>query len=111
MSRSKNSHPPTPSSLHGPKTQSAIIEQMKQHNEKNAHRDAGPREVPDSEIADVHEKEIKGELTTGKHRLVEDRVQHDEADKKSDKNRLAADAKKHKHGNPHGKLNGGNSRH
>ena len=107
MSRSKNSHPSAPASLHGPKTQSAIVQQMRQHTEKDAHRAAGPREVPDSEIADIHEKEIKGELSTGKHRLTEDRVQHDTADKKSDKNRLAADAKRHKHGNPHGRLNGG----
>jgi hypothetical protein len=109
MSRSKNSHPSAPTSLHGPKTQSAILQQMKQHNE--THRAAGPREVPDSEIAEVHNKEIKRELSTGKHRLTEDRVQHDEADKNSDKNRLAADAKRHKHGNPHGKLNGGQTRH
>jgi hypothetical protein len=111
MSRSKNSHPPAPNTLHGPKTQSAIMQQMRQHEEKNGHGHPGPREVPDSEVKDVHEREIKGELSTGKHRLAEDRVQHDEADKKSNKNRLAADAKKHKHGNPHGKLNGGNSRH
>jgi hypothetical protein len=109
MSRSKNNHPPTPTTLHGPKTQSAIIQQMRQHNE--AHRNGGPREVPDSEIAEVHNKEIKGEFCTGKHRLAEDRVQHDEADKNSDKNRLAADAKRHKHGNPRGKLNGGPTRH
>jgi len=110
MSRSKNSHPSSPTSLHGPKTQSAIMQQMKHHIQKNGGA-AGPREVPDSEIADVHEKEISGELNTGKHRLAENRVQHDEADKNSDKNRLAADAKRHKHGNPHGKLNGGPPRH
>jgi hypothetical protein len=109
MSRSKNSHPSVPTTLHGPKTQSAILQQMKQHNE--AHRAAGPRGVSDSEIADVHDREIRGEICTGKHRLAEDRVQHDEADKNSDKNRLAADAKRHKHGNPHGKLNGGPARH
>jgi hypothetical protein len=109
MSRSKNSHPSAPTTLHGPKTQTAILQQMKQHNE--ALRAAGPRAVPDSEIAEIHNKEIKRELSTGKHRLAEDRVQHDEADKNSDKNRLAADAKRHKHGNPHGKLNGGPTRH
>jgi len=109
MSRSKNSHPSSPTSLHGPKTRSAIMQQMKQHIQKDDA--AGPREVPDSEIADVHEKEINGELHTGKHRLAENRVQHDQADKNSDKNRLAADAKRHKHGNPHGKLNGGPPRH
>ena len=107
MSRSKNSHPPAPTSLHGPKTQSAIMQQMRTHTAKDGHRAAGPREVPDSEIADVHTREIKGELSTGKHRLAENRVQHDEADKNSDKNRLSADSKRHKHGNPHGKLNGG----
>jgi hypothetical protein len=110
MSRSKNSHPSAPTSLHGPKTQSALTHQMRQHTEKET-RAAGPREVPDAEIAHVHDMEINGELCTGKHRLVEDRVQHDNADKKSDKNRLAADAKRHKHGNPHGKLNGGQTRH
>lgn len=111
MSRSKNSHPSAPASPHGPKTQSAIMQKMKQHAEKDAQRASGPREVPDSEIAEVHTREINGELCTGKHRLAEDRVQHDEADKNSDKNRLAADAKRHKHGNPHGKLNGGPTRH
>jgi hypothetical protein len=107
MSRSKNSHPPAPTSLHGPKTQSAIVQQMRKHAAKDGQSAGGPREVPDSEIADVHTREIKGELSTGKHRLVENRVQHDEADKNSDKNRLSADSKRHKHGNPHGKLNGG----
>ncbi len=108
MSRSKNSHPSPPTTTHGPKTQAALAQQVQQHTSNGAYP-AGPREVPDAEIADVHEKELKGELSTGKHRLVEDRVQHDVADKKSDKNRLAADAKRHKHGNPRGKLNGGSS--
>jgi hypothetical protein len=104
MTHSKNSHPPTPSSTHGPKTQAAIAEQAKSHA-----KDAtpGPREVQDGEVKAEHDKELAGELHTGKHRLVENRVQHDDADKASDKNRLSDDAKKHKHGNPGGKLNGG----
>ena len=106
MSHSKNSHPPTPTSLHGPKTQAAIAEQAHSHA-KNGNGAAGPREVPDEEIKGVHDKELAGGLHTGKHRLVENRVQHDQADKASDKNRLSDDAKKHKHGNPGGKLNGG----
>ena len=109
MSRSKNSHPSVPTIIHGPKTQSAILEQIKQHTESL--RGAGPRGVPDSEIANVHDREIKGEICTGKHRLAEGRVQHDEANRNSDKNRLAADAKRHKHGNPRGKLNGGSTSH
>ena len=105
MSRSKNSHPSNPSTTHGPKTQAAITEQNHHHTAKDAH-DAGPREVSDAEVKEVHDQELKGELNTGKHRLVENRVQHDDANKASDKNRLAEDAKKHKHGNPGGKLNG-----
>lgn len=103
MSRSKNSHPKSPAQLHGPKTLTALIERLRQHVIKRK----GPREVPDAEIASVHAGELDGQLCTGKHRLVENRVQHDVADQKSDKNRLYADAKRHKHGNPHGKLNGG----
>ena len=107
MSRSKNSHPSAPSVIHGPKTRAALMEQLKQHVVKLARLATGPRAVPDEEIASLHVKEINGDCCTGKHRLVEDRKQHDVAEKKSDKNRLAADARKHKHGNPHGKLNGG----
>jgi len=107
MSRSKNSHKPAPTILHGPKTRAALIEKLKQHDGKKARLANGPRVVPDAEVATVHAKEINREICTGKHRLVEDRCQHDVAEKKSDKNRLAADAKKHKHGNPRGKLNGG----
>ncbi|MBA2686332.1 MAG: hypothetical protein H0U66_17745 [Gemmatimonadaceae bacterium] len=108
MSNSKNSHSSTPNSTHGPKTQAAIAKQAHSHT-KEEHDAAGPREVPDGEVKDIHDKELEGELHTGKHRLVENRVQHDDADKASDKNRLADDAKKHKHGNPGGKLNGGPS--
>lgn len=107
MSRSKNSHPKSPTKLHGPKTLTALIERLRQHTSRRK----GPREVPDAEIASAHAKELDGQPCTGKHRLVENRAQHDVADQKSDKNRLYADAKRHKHGNPHGKLNGGPTRH
>ena len=106
MSHSKNSHPSTPTSVHGPKTQAAIAEQAHSHT-KDKHDAEGPREVPDGEIKAAHDQELAGELHTGKHRLMENRVQHDDADKASDKTRLSDDAKKHKHGNPGGKLNGG----
>jgi hypothetical protein len=111
MSRSKNSHPKSPAKLQGPKTHTAVVEQLREHTAKKARRAKGPREVPDAEIASAHTKELEGELGTGKHRLVENRVQHDVADQKSDKNRLYDDAKRHKHGNPHGKLNGGPTSH
>ena len=103
MSRSKNSHPKVPTKLHGPKTLTALVETVRKRPAKRK----GPREVPDAEIAGVHSKELHGEPCSGKHRLVENRVQHDVANQKSDKNRLYEDAKRHKHGNPRGRLNGG----
>ena len=103
MSRSKNSHPKSPTKLHGPKTLIALIDRIRDHAAKRR----GPREVPDAEIASAHARELEGQPCSGKHRLVENRAQHDVANQKSDKNRLYADAKRHKHGNPRGRLNGG----
>lgn len=72
-----------------------------QHGEKaRAHlRDeiqtAGPAERDDVEqrdrsVADEHPAD-------GRHRLFEGREQHDEADKNSEKNRLARDVQRHDH--------------
>ena len=111
MSRSRNSHPKTPEPVHGPKTRQAIEDRLSGHQTSHDRRAAGPREIPDAEVKHVHELELDGVLHTGKHRLSENRSQHDEADHNSDKTRLAKDAKKHKHGNPHGLLNGSAGRH
>jgi hypothetical protein len=49
---------------------------------------SGPRHDP---------AEIRQHDDTGKDRLFEDRQQHDEAEKNSEKNRLARDVDKHHH--------------
>ena len=49
----------------------------------------GPRYDPD---------EIRAHDTVGKDRLFEDRQQHDEAEKNSEKTRLARDVQRHDHG-------------
>lgn len=55
----------------------------------NRSRDArGPRYDPE---------EMKAHDTVGKDRLFEDRQQHDEAEKNSEKTRLARDADRHGH--------------
>ena len=50
---------------------------------------AGPRHDPE---------EIRAHDTTGKDRLFEGRQQHDEAEKNSEKTRLARDIDRHDHG-------------
>jgi hypothetical protein len=42
--------------------------------------------------------EIRKHDDTGKDRLFEDRQQHDEAEKNSEKTRLARDVQRHEHG-------------
>ena len=59
--------------------------------------------------AELHERMIANG-GDGRHRLVEGRVQHDEADKNSEKNRQRIDAERHGHGDlePPGKAGGPN---
>ena len=72
---------------HGQKTMDFL---RKQHVEQSgsAAKSAGPQHDP----ADIREHD-----TTGKDRLFEDRQQHDEAEKVSEKTRLARDADRHNH--------------
>ena len=72
---------------HGDKTRSRQAEIAHTGGERS--RDPkGPRHNPD---------EIRAHNTVGKDRLFEDRQQHDEAEKNSEKTRLARDADRHGH--------------
>ena len=72
---------------HGDKTLSRISEISQTANPE---RDMGPRHDED---------EIRAhDGPEGKSRLFEDRQQHDEADKNSEKTRLARDIDRHNHG-------------
>lgn len=72
---------------HGQKTIEFL---QKQHVERSgtASRDGGPEYDP---------REIRQHDTPGKKRLFEDREQHDDADKLSEKTRLARDDDRHGH--------------
>lgn len=72
---------------HGDKTHSRLVEQL---HETSA--DAGI-ETPDAPRA----ASAKGQPVVGHHRLHEDREQHDEAEKNSEKTRLARDVERHNH--------------
>jgi hypothetical protein len=78
---------------HGEKTRRAHIEQLQSR----------PREDP-AEERNAHD-------TPGKHRLFEDRVQHDEADIQREKNRLDKDIRDHKHDRHEFQVRGGKASH
>src|SRR5687768_2380034 len=72
---------------HGQKTINFL---QQQHVERSgsASNDVGPR---------YDEAEIRAHDTPGKDRLFEDRQQHDDAEKASEKTRAARDADRHNH--------------
>jgi hypothetical protein len=80
---------------------------------------AGKREANDpnshgkksAEAKHVHEREIGDTEHDGRHRLFEDRKQHDEADRNSDKNRLIKDVDKHHHDREQFQIPGGRETH
>lgn len=68
---------------HGQKTRRQILEQLQSR----------PRQEP--ELVRVLKQRIRSAFR-GKRRLVEDRQQHDEADKNSEQRRLSTDIKRHR---------------
>lgn len=72
-------------SQHGDQTTSRIAEISQTGS---PHRGTGPRHDP---------QEIRSHDDQGKDRLFEDREQHDEAEKNSEKTRLARDIGRHDH--------------
>ena len=72
-------------SQHGDETTSRIAEISQTGNPE---RNRGPRHDP---------QEIRSHNSEGKDRLFEDREQHDEAEKNSEKTRLARDIDRHDH--------------
>ncbi len=70
--------------MHGDRTHEAIQEQLK-------HGIGLPAEPVEADAADAERGSLKAHVPgpDGKHRLFEDRQQHDEADKNSEKSRLA----------------------
>lgn len=78
---------------HGEKTHRAHIEQLQSGPEREA-------QGPDNDHA-----------AEGKHRLFEQREQHDEADKNSEKNRLDQDIQDHKHVRENFQVRGGAHNH
>lgn len=72
---------------HGQKTTEFLRAQRAEHSGAQG-QDSGPRHDP---------AEIREHSTTGKDRLFENREQHDDADKASEKTRLARDVDRHNH--------------
>ena len=84
----------------GPKAREAFLAGISDHsrNADDTGRDANdPR--ADGSDADDHERRIAnpGLERDGGHRLLENRTQHDEAEKNSEKNRRTIDRERHNH--------------
>jgi hypothetical protein len=77
----KRRHPQSPHAegQHGPRTHARFIEQLHE----------APAEEPADETVERNRKRAARE---GKRRLVEERQQHDESEKNSERTRLAKDA-------------------
>ena len=71
---------------HGSKTRNKILEQLKNGNGATPEKSENGLEPPKST---AHHNSA--------HRLFEERQQHDEAEKNSEKTRLARDVKRHDH--------------
>ena len=82
--------------------QGAIDHAPSQHGDKTSSRIAEMSQTSDAaeeRVGPGHdESEIKEHQPKGKNRLFEDRQQHDDADKNSEKTRLARDIGRHDHG-------------
>ena len=82
--------------------QGAVRRQPDQHGDKTRARQAeiahsGRKRSEEAEGPRYDPAEIRAHNTKGKDRLFEDRQQHDEAEKNSEKTRLARDADRHNH--------------
>jgi hypothetical protein len=71
---------------HGDKTHSRFLEQLHEPRETSAKEEAA---------GDRGEWSPDADPDSGRHRLVEERQQHDEAERNSEKNRLAREAERH----------------
>ena len=78
--------------MHGDRTHQAIQEQLKNGTPKESNEDQDEAEGEGRGGRDSL-KAHAAPGPDGKHRLFEDRQQHDEADKNSEKNRLARESK------------------
>ena len=101
----------------GPKAHEAFLAGISDHSRRDAALDEGLRDVNalrnDPTNADVHEGKLgnpAGERD-GRHPLFENRLQHDEADRAADKNRLTADVHRHHHDTEKFQIEGGRGTH
>ena len=87
MGKRRRRQEPHAEGEHGPKTHARIMEQLQ----------SSPREPPTDFVLEQERKENAFE---GKRRLVEDRQQHDEAEKNSERKRLFIEARRHRDDGP-----------
>jgi hypothetical protein len=100
---------------YGPKALAAKVNEITDHSRTRQH---SQRELMDPKRggrdgeAEIHEREMRDpSLRDGRHRIAEERKQHDEADRASEKNRLIADVETHHHERADFQIPHGRTRH
>jgi hypothetical protein len=101
---------------HGPKAFEARKAEINDHGRERdakSQRAANDPQLHGRSEADLHERmmENPGLNRDGGHRLVENRLQHDEAEKNSEKNRMVIDAQRHGHDREGFQIPGGRESH
>lgn len=98
----------------GPKAREAFLAGISDHSRRDDEtgRAANDPRAHGNDAA-LHDAKIAnpGFERDGGHRLFENRVQHDEAEKNSEKNRIAADVHRHKHEREQFQMEGGRETH
>lgn len=102
---------------HGEKARARFLEEINNDGEGSANQGQRAANDPhrggsEAGIAEVHERELSafGEHD-GRHRLVEQREQSDEAEKNSEKTRLSRDIDRHGHDREQFQVPGGRENH
>ncbi len=103
---------------HGPKAYAARKDEINDHHRERGQSEDGVRAIhdprhADGSDADLHERKIENPALErdGRHPLWENRVQHDEADRAADKNRIAIDVARHGHDREAFQVRDGNESH
>jgi hypothetical protein len=102
---------------HGDKTRQRLKDQINDegaqaetHSKRAAH-DPNREGKRSQEAAAEHERFMEEDQRDGRHRIMEERHQHDPADRASGKNRLMRDVSRHEHDREQFQIPGGRETH
>jgi hypothetical protein len=97
---------------HGAKAHQAFLDGISDHSRRNQ-PDPNDAALARGDSAEEHERRMANPTANrdGRHRLFENRVQHDEADRAAEHNRRAIDVERHHHDSEQFQITGGRETH